>query len=221
LASGAEMVKLKVAPGWDPGIVAAISATWPGFAVAVDANGSIAHQPQLLSSLDVNGVAYIEQPAPAGDDDALVALAAQLSVPVALDESATTASVLDGLLARGAGRIVNVKPSRVGGLVAALECVRTARTHDAAVFVGGMLETGVGRAAALALAAAVASDPGVVHLPTDLGPSAQYFDVDITDPVVVDDHGLLLVPDGPGIGVQPDHDRLADTCVERVTVGGR
>jgi len=221
VSTGASMVKLKVFPGWDPGILDAIADHWPSVAVAVDANGSIADQPHLLSSLDRHGVAYIEQPAPAGDDLVLADISAGLSVPVAVDESATTASTVRELLAGGAGTVVNIKPSRVGGLVSAMECVEVARSLGASVFVGGMLETGIGRAASLAVAAAVASIPGLSHLPTDLGPSRQYFRRDITDPVVVDDHGLLVVPHGPGMGVSPHTDRLAECCVQRTTVGGR
>lgn len=218
---GAVMVKLKVAPGWNPGLLAAVAASWPDLPVAVDANGSIADDAQLLAALDRHGVSYIEQPAPAGADELQQTVTAGLSVPVALDESVTTAAVLDDLLARGAATVVNIKPSRVGGLLAALECVEVAREHNATVFVGGMLETGIGRATAAALAATIASDPGVVSLPTDLGPSDQYFATDITDAVVVDDDGQLVVPGGPGIGRVPHPDRLDECCVRRTTVGGR
>jgi O-succinylbenzoate synthase len=86
------------------------------------------------------------------------------------------------------------------------------------VFVGGLLETGVGRAVAAALAAGiVAGNPGET-LPCDLGPSSQYFDDDVTDPVVVDGAGDLVVPTGPGIGVVPRADRLGAVTVARVEV---
>lgn len=218
---GVAMVKLKVAPGWDPGLLDAVAATWPRLAVAVDANGSIANEPELLAALDAHGVAYIEQPAPVDDVQMLHVVAAGLSVPVALDESVTTAPALESLLDRGAATVVNIKPSRVGGLISALECAEVARSHDAAVFVGGMLETGIGRASAVALAAAMASDPGVTSLPTDLGPSAQYFTTDITDAVAIDAGGHLMVPDGPGIGLVPHADRVDNCCVRRMAVGGR
>jgi len=220
VASGAAMVKLKVSPHWDPRILQAVATSWPNLPVAVDANGSIAHDQQLLQTLDGHGVAYIEQPAPAGDDLALSTIAAGLSVPVAIDESVTTALALADSVDRGAASVVNVKPSRVGGLVAALECIEVARSRQVSVFVGGMLETGVGRAAAVALAAAVASDAGLSSLPADLGPSDQYFDSDITDPVVVDSDGRLVVPGGPGIGLAPHRQRLTESCVRRVSFGG-
>ena len=76
------------------------------------------------------------------------------------------------------------------------------------VFVGGMLETGVGRAAALAVAALPS-----VTLPTDLGPSSHYFSHDLTESLECDGEGRLLVPNGPGIGVTPDEGRLADATV--------
>ena len=89
--------------------------------------------------------------------------------------------------------------------------LRAAADHGLAAFCGGMLETGVGRAAALA----VAAQPGCA-LPTDLGPSDRYFRPDLTDPVVVDGRGEVVVPLGPGIGVVPDPARLDDVTVEHV-----
>lgn len=213
---GAAMVKLKVSPGWGADAVAAVTDRWPGLAVAVDANGSLAGHPGLLAALAGAGLAYVEQPGPAGDLAACVDAAAGLGeVAVALDESATTPAAVARALAAGAGTVVNVKPARVGGLAAAMAVVAEARRHGAGVFVGGMLETGVGRAAAVAVAAAVA--PGGAW-PTDLGPSAQYFTRDVTDPVVTDADGRLVVPAGPGIGVVPHEDRLAAAAVRRATV---
>ena len=79
-------------------------------------------------------------------------------------------------------------------------------------FVGGMLELGVGRATAAAVAALAACS-----LPTDLGPSARYVADDVTDPVLTDGDGRLVVPAGPGLGVEVRADRLAAVtldCVE-------
>ena len=61
-----------------------------------------------------------------------------------------------------------------------------------------MLETGIGRAANLALAAL----PGFT-LPGDTSASARYYKRDVTPPFVMD-NGYLTVPTGPGIGVEPD-----------------
>lgn len=209
LAEGATLVKLKVTPRpVDLDAVAAVRATWPDLAIAVDGNGSL--DPRSASILDGFGLAYLEQPAPA---DALLesaALARRLAAPIALDESVTSLAALEVALALGAGSVVNVKPARLGGLVVAADLARHAAEAGCGVFVGGMLETGVGRAAALAVAALPACT-----LPTDLGPSSRYLAVDLTPPIELDADGLLPVPTGPGIGVVPDPGRLDEVAVDR------
>ncbi|MBW3658498.1 MAG: o-succinylbenzoate synthase, partial [Actinobacteria bacterium] len=79
--------------------------------------------------------------------------------------------------------------------------------HDVPVWCGGMLETGIGRAANVALAAL----PNF-QLPGDTSASARYFAEDVTEPFVLED-GHLAVPSGPGIGREPD-----ERFLERITV---
>jgi O-succinylbenzoate synthase len=212
VASGAVLVKLKVTPDpADLAAVAAVRATWPDLALAVDGNGTL--DVRSLAILDGHGLAYIEQPAPA---DALLesaAFAARLAAPIALDESVTSLATFDTAAALGAGAVLNVKPARLGGAVAAADLARHASEHGWRVFVGGMLETGVGRATALAVAALP-----VMTLPTDLGPSDRYFDADVTEAIGVDADGRVVVPVGPGIGVVPDGAALDSATVERVVL---
>jgi O-succinylbenzoate synthase len=217
VAGGARMVKFKVSPATDLGALVALRRERPAVSIAVDANGSLVGANEVVAGLAGLGLAYVEQPAPPRSTHA-AALRSALGVPVALDESAVSPEALEAALAAGEGDIVNVKPARLGGIAAALRCVEVARSHGARVFVGGLLETGVGRAVAAALAAGiVAGNPGET-LPCDLGPSSQYFDDDVTDPVVVDGAGDLVVPTGPGIGVVPRADRLGAVTVARVEV---
>jgi O-succinylbenzoate synthase len=112
----------------------------------------------------------------------------------------------------GACSIVNIKAGRVGGYLEAVRVHDVCRANDVPVWCGGMLETGIGRAANCALAAL----PGFT-LPGDLSASARYFADDITEPFVLDD-GRLRVPTGPGLGVTPLPDRLraTTTAVELV-----
>lgn len=210
VAQGAVMVKLKVDPLVGIGHVAAVCTSFPDLRVAVDANGSLAGCGDLLDDLAQLDLAYIEQPLPPGHPEAS-SVAGAVGVPIALDESVTSPEVLAGCLEAGEGRVVNLKAARVGGLAVAMRCAAIAGVAGVPVFVGGMVESAVGRASAAALAAAVGG--GVGALPTDLGPSSQYVDPDVAGPVVLDDTGRLVVPDGPGSGVVPDPDVL-----ERVTV---
>ena len=206
------MVKLKVTPEpRDLATVAAVREAWPDLAIAVDFNGTA--DAEALRRLDRLHLEYVEQPAPAEELVLSAHLAAQTAAPVALDESATSVGALDAAVALGAGRIVNVKPSRCGGPHAAAALVAHARNAGLDVFVGGMMESGVGRAAALAVAAL----PGCT-LPTDLGPSLAYFAEDITAPLTADDSGRMRVPDGGGIGTSPIAAHLERFTVDRLVL---
>lgn len=210
--AGAVLVKLKVTPDpADLSAVAAVRATWPDLALAVDGNGTL--DVRSLSILDGHGLAYVEQPAPAGALLESAAFAGRLAAPVALDESVTSRHTFDTAAALGAGAVLNVKPARLGGAVPAADLARHASEHGWRVFVGGMLETGVGRATALAVAALP-----VMTLPTDLGPSERYFSTDVTEPIGLDADGRVVVPSGPGIGVTPEGAALEAATVERVVL---
>jgi O-succinylbenzoate synthase len=98
---------------------------------------------------------------------------------------------------------VNIKQGRVGGVLEARAIHDVCTAAGAPVWCGGMLETGIGRATNLALAAM----PGFT-LPNDTSASARYFLEDLTDPFVLEHGGTMRVPTGPGIGVTPDPRRL-------------
>lgn len=212
VAGGAVMVKLKVDPRRGVGHVAAVRAAFETLPLAVDANGSLDGHPELLEALDDLRLAYLEQPLPPAHPGA-AAPAVGVSTPVALDESATGPEALAVALAAGEGSVVNLKAARVGGIVPALRCWEVARRAAADVFVGGMLESALGRAPAVALAAAVGG--GDDDLPTDLGPSAQYFATDLGLPVVLDGAGRLVVPEGRGSGATPDAGAIETATVAR------
>lgn len=198
----------KIRPGWDVEPVRALRDAHPAVGLAVDANGSYAPDDPVLVALDALGLAWIEQPVAPADLEGSARVVRALETPIALDESVVSLIDLERALRLQALDIVNVKPGRMGGTQRALGAAQQAADAGCGVLVGGLLETGVGRAAALALAA-----HPVVTLPTDLGPSARYLDPDLTPPFVLDADGMLTVPTGAGIGVRPDPDRLAELTV--------
>lgn len=208
MASGYRHLKLKIQPGWDVEPLAAVRAVAPQVTLAADANGSYSSPDAVPSELDGLRLAYLEQPLAPSDLEGSAAVAARVATPVALDESILSPDDVDTAADRGAVEVVNVKPARLGGLAAAVETVERAARSGLGVFVGGMLESGVGRAAALA----VASHPACT-LPTDLGPSDRYFAQDITAPLELSAQGCMEVPPGPGTGVTPRPE-----LVERFTV---
>lgn len=211
---GYARVKLKIQPGWDVEPVASIRERFgPDLLLQVDGNGAYrrADAPHL-ARLDEYGLLFIEQPLADDDLAGHAELARLLATPVCLDESITSVAGALDAIDRGACSVVNIKPGRVGGYLEAKRMHDVCRARGVAVWCGGMLETGLGRAGNLALAAL----PGFT-LPGDLSASARYFHRDLTEPFVLED-GQLRVPTGPGLGVSPDPAFLAQvtTSVEEL-----
>lgn len=202
VADGFTSVKLKIEPGRDVVPVRTVRRLWPDLRLAVDANGSYSDTDTaadgLVGKLDTADIdlSYIEQPLPADDLVGSAVLARRLGVRIALDESIGSLGDACSALALGAMGVANVKPARVGGPIAAVAIARVLAEEGIDVFCGGMLESGIGRAASLAFAA-----QSCCSGPTDLGPTSRYFPHDITTPMVLV-NGCLKVPDGPGIGVE-------------------
>lgn len=182
--------------------------------IAADANGSLTPADVLM--VDDLSLAYLEQPLPFGTSyDQLARVTADTATPVALDESLTSLDALSDALSQGALDVASVKPARMGGLVRAAHSVDMCAERGVRAFVGGMFELGVGRAGALGLATL----PGCTE-PTDLGPSAAYFDTDVVEAIPTDDSGRLIVPTGPGIGRTLGYGALEEVMVDRVLLTG-
>ncbi|GAA1276772.1 o-succinylbenzoate synthase [Pseudonocardia aurantiaca] len=214
---GYRRIKLKVEPGWDIEPVAAVRAEFgEELLLQVDANTAYtAADVRHLARFDEFGLLLIEQPFDEEDIESHRVLAEAISTPVCLDESVVSAASAADAIRRGACTVVNIKAGRVGGYLEA------ARVHDVCValavpvWCGGMLETGLGRAANVALA----SLPGFT-LPGDTSASSRYYREDITEPFVLQD-GRLAVPQGPGIGVLPRMDVLDAVTTSREELAAR
>jgi o-succinylbenzoate synthase len=214
VSAGYRRVKLKIEPGRDVETVRAVREAFPDAPLSVDANAAYTGETvDALLGLDDLGLEYIEQPLPEDDLLGHIELQRRMATPLCLDETVTSARVARAAIELGACRIINVKLGRVGGPAEALRIHEMARESGVPLWVGGMLETGVGRAANVALA----SLPGFT-LPGDTSASDRYFEADLTEPFEVDADGTMAVPDGPGIGVAPLPDRLEAAVVERLTV---
>jgi len=213
LDDGYLRIKLKIEPGFDIEPVRAVRRTFGDeLPLQVDANSAYqlsdaAH----LAQLDEFDLLLIEQPLPEEQLAAHAELAKLVRTPICLDESILSAEVARDALAIGACSIINIKPGRVGGYLEAKKIHDLCYERGVAVWCGGMLETGIGRAANLALAAL----PGFT-LPGDTSASARYFHRDVTAPFVLRD-GHLDVPNGAGIGIDPDRDYL-DSITSRTDV---
>ncbi|MGC9536267.1 o-succinylbenzoate synthase [Streptomyces sp. UG1] len=199
LADGYVRIKLKIEPGWDLEPVRAVRERFGAeLPLQVDANTAYTlADAEHLRRLDEFGLLLIEEPLAENNLYAHARLQQRIATPVCLDESLHSAGDTASAIAMDACRVVNVKPARVGGYLEARRVHDVAHAHGVPVWCGGMLETGIGRAPNLALAAL----PGFT-LPGDTSASGRYFAEDITEPFVLAD-GHLPVPRSPGIGVEP------------------
>jgi O-succinylbenzoate synthase len=199
IEEGYRRVKLKIKPGWDVAPVRAVrDLIGDQVGLQVDANGSYAGvDPAPLHQLGEHRLLLIEQPL--GDDDLIghAALAATLSTPICLDESITSPDAASSAIALRACSVLNVKAGRVGGYLHAVEIHDRGMEAGLALWCGGMIESGIGRAANLALA----SLPGF-SLPGDLSATDRYWRSDVSEPVELLPGGMLAVPSGPGLGVE-------------------
>ncbi|MBD8206871.1 o-succinylbenzoate synthase [Microbacterium sp. CFBP 8790] len=209
LDEGYVRIKIKIKPGRDLADTAAVREAFGSIPLQVDANSAYTLQDaDTLAELDRFDLLLIEQPLQEDDLVDHATLAARLRTPVCLDESIVSAKAAADALALGSGSIINVKAGRIGGYLEAVAVHDLCRDAGIAVWCGGMLETGIGRAANAALAAL----PGFT-LPGDISASARFYEHDIvTEPAVLDD-GHVRVPTGPGLGVEID-----TAALERFTV---
>ncbi len=214
LSEGYVRIKLKIEPGWDLAPVRAVRERFgDDVLLQVDANtGYQLGDWRLLAALDPFDLLLVEQPLEEEDLHGHAELSALIRTPVCLDESIVSARAAADAIRLGACSIVNVKPGRVGGYLESRRIHDVCVANGVPVWCGGMLETGIGRAANAALAAL----PGFT-LPGDVSASGRYYAQDVTRPFVLED-GHLTVPTGPGIGVEPLPDVLAELVTARETL---
>jgi O-succinylbenzoate synthase len=212
LDEGYRRIKLKIEPGWDIEPVRAVRETYGDHVLLqVDANTAYnLADARHLARLDPFDLLLIEQPLAEDDLRGHAALARLIRTPICLDESICSARDAATAIALGACSVINVKPARVGGYLEARRIHDLAEANGVPVWCGGMLETGIGRAPNVALAAL----PGFV-LPGDTSASSRYYLEDLTEPFELVD-GHLEVPTDPGIGVDVRHDVL-DACTVSTT----
>ena len=215
---GYKRIKLKIEPGWDVDLLAAVRAEFPDIKLTVDANSAYTLDDlALLQQIDSFGLHYIEQPLHWDDLVDHATLVPLMKTPICLDETLTSPARVKAALDLQACTVVNVKVGRVGGL----ESVR--RIHDlcvargAPMWCGGMLETGIGRAHNIHLA----TMPGFTF-PGDTASASRTYARDIIEQPLEVVNGIMAVPEGSGsegsgIGVTLDRPFL-DTVTESVEV---
>ncbi len=216
LDEGYRRIKLKIGPGNDVEVVRAVREKYGDIPLQVDANSAYTLEDvSTLQALDAFGLLLIEQPL--GHDDIVdhAKLQAVLRTPVCLDESIHTADDARKAIELGACRAINIKVSRVGGLLEARKVHDVCYVRGVPVWIGGMHEFGVGRAANVA----VASLPGFV-LPGDASGSDKYYHEDVVDPPIRAFGGMVEVPTGIGLGHEVVMGRVEERTIRRWSSGG-
>jgi O-succinylbenzoate synthase len=209
LDAGYRRVKLKIKPGRDVASVRAVRERFGDIPISVDANGSYSyHEDPVWSELDALALVMIEQPFPAANLLDHARLQQRISTPICLDESITSPERAGEAIAADAARVLCLKPTHLGGYRTALDVATFARAHGLSTWVGGMLETGIGKAMAVHLAAQPAFD-----MPADISATDRYYVRDVlSSPIRVDD-GSIQVPTVPGLGWEIDR-----SAIEALTV---
>jgi O-succinylbenzoate synthase len=214
LAEGYRRIKLKIAPGWDVDVVRRVRERHPTALLQVDANSAYTLDDlPTLRALDDFDLLLIEQPLAHDDIIDHVKLQAELRTPICLDESIHSAEDARKALELGACRVINIKVSRVGGLLEAKKVHDVCFARGVPVWCGGMHEFGIGRAANVA----IASLPGFT-LPGDVSGSDKYYAEDIVEPPILAERGAIAMFDGPGLGVEPVVDRIGARTLRALTI---
>ncbi len=214
LDEGYRRIKLKIAPGWDVEVVRKVRERYPEILLQVDANSAYTLDDlPTLRALDDFDLLLIEQPLAHDDIIDHVRLQAALKTPICLDESIHSAEDARKAIEIGACRIINIKVSRVGGLLEAKRVHDVCQASGVPVWCGGMHEFGIGRAANVA----IASLPGF-NLPGDVSGSDKYYAEDVVDPPILADRGAITMFEGPGLGVEPILDRIEARTLRRQSI---
>jgi o-succinylbenzoate synthase len=217
LAEGYQKIKLKIMPGKDVEFVRAVREAFPDAPLMADANNAYTiDAPEALIAMDSLGLMMFEQPLAWEDIVRHAALQRMLKTPICLDESITSLDRAQDMVTLGAGRLINIKPGRVGGFAPSIAIHDFCEANGIPVWCGGMLESGIGRAYNVALASL-----SNFQKPGDLSPSARYWAQDIVRPEwTMSEHGMVTVPmDTPGIGVEVDVARIDALTVRTETIG--
>jgi O-succinylbenzoate synthase len=213
LDAGFSRVKLKFRPGMEAETIQALRQRFPEAAMHIDCNsGFTLDDLPLFRELDRCGLIMIEQPLAHDDLIDHASLQRELQTPLCLDESIVSIDKARKAIEIGAGRWINLKVGRVGGLTNAIAIHDLCQDRNIPCWVGGMLESAVGQGPSLALATL----PNIKY-PNDIFPSSRFYEQDVSEPAIdLSGPSVVTAPAGRGHGFAPDPERLHQ-CTTRHT----
>ncbi len=210
---GYRRIKVKIEKGFNVELLRAIRKRFGDIPISADANqGFTRNDFKILKKIDAFDLLYIEQPLPLEDINGHAMLRKEMKTPICLDESIESVESATNAIEREAVDVINIKPGRVGGLQNSIDIMEKAKENGVKIWIGGMLETGIGRSFNVSLAS-----NSLVNMPGDTSPNYRYFKKDITNETFEMRDGRIAPYRGSGIGVSVDYEFLNSIQVE----GGR
>lgn len=204
LEEGYRRIKLKIAPGRDVDVVRRVRERYPDVPLMVDANSAYRLSDlSVIKELDAFDLMLIEQPLAHDDIVDHAKLQREIQTPVCLDESIHSSEDARKALDLESCRVINIKVSRLGGLLEAKRVHDLCHGRGVPVWCGGMHEYGIGRAANVA----ISSLPGF-SIPGDVSGSDKYYAEDLIDPPIRAVDGCITLPKLPGLGYAAMEDRI-------------
>ena len=201
---GYKRMKIKIKPGWDVEVIREVRKQFPHVPLMADANSAYRLKDiERLKELDEFDLMMIEQPLASDDIVDHAQLQRELLTPICLDESIHSYEDARKAIELGSCKIINIKIGRVGGLTESKQIHDLCQEQGIPVWCGGMLESGIGRAHNIAL-----TTLSNFIMPGDTAGSSRYWEQDIIEPEVVVENGMIIIPERPGIGYEPDREMI-------------
>jgi O-succinylbenzoate synthase len=197
LKMGYRRIKVKIEKGFDVQILNAIREKFGNIPLSADANQAYSREDfDTLKEIDKFNLLYLEQPLPLEDIRGHALLRKKIETPICLDESIISTEAAVNAIESEAVDVINIKPGRVGGFHNSIDIMEKARGNGIDVWIGGMLETGVGRSYNISLASS-----SLVTMAGDTSPNSRYFNEDITNETFRMQDGIIKPFERAGIGV--------------------
>lgn len=210
IEKGYRRIKVKIERGREREILQVIRDSFPDIPLSADANACYTYDDiDLIRSIDRFNLLYIEQPLSHDDLIYHSRLARQISTPICLDESISSVEKAKKAIEIGAASVINIKPGRLGGLANSIDVARIARENGCHVWIGGMLESGIGRAFNVSLASL-----DLIDYPGDTSPNDRYFIKDIVKNPFRMENGLIKPNTERGIGVILDQEFMDEVTLK-------
>lgn len=215
-------VKIGVDPDRDVAMVDAVrEVAGNAVEICVDANEGYktpGEAVQVVRRMEKNRLKYVEQPVMG--IERIAEVGRRIDAPVMADESAWNAHDSIQIVRSGGIQIVSIYTTKAGGLYKAMEVGAVCRAAGIICNVNGSIETGIGNLANVQLAAASPSVTLSCVIPISTPAEFQhgqvagiyYKDDLLVEPMKVVD-GAIVVPSGPGMGIEVDQKKIEKYCV--------